>query len=157
MPDQSPSWSDGQVAALALIASSLVGDVLPNLFGPYLAEIPALSSLALMVAFPVVVMVPVILVIAARAGWRDRSPWIGIRLGSIVSFLTTVIVLVAYVAGLALGQPQLLRIGLSWESLRDMGYMLATTTALGAALSSLGGVAGAIGRGFFQGRAADTL
>ena len=157
MPDRSPSWDDGQVAALALIASSLVGDALPNLLGPWLAEIPVVSWLALMLAFPVVVMVPVILVIAARAGWRNRSPWMGIRLGSIVSFLTTGIVLVAYVAGLALGQPQLLRIGLSWESLRDMGYVLATTTAIGAALSSLGGVAGAIGRGFFQPRAADPL
>ena len=153
MPDTSPSWNDGQVAALALIASSLVGNALPNPLGSWLAGIPVVSWLTLMVAFPVVVMVPVLLVIAARAGWRDRSPWTGIRLGSIVSFLTTVIVLLAFVAGLALGQPQLLKIGLGWESLRDAVYVLATTTATGAALSSLGAVAGAIGRRFFQPRA----
>ena len=150
MPDSSPSWNDGQVAALALIASSLVGDALPNPFGSWLAEIPVVSSLTLLLAFPVVVMVPVLLVIGARAGWRDRSPWIGIRLGSIVSFLTTVIVLVAYVAGLALGQPQLLKIGLSWDSFRDALLVLATTTVTGTALSVLGGVAGALGGRFFQ-------
>ena len=55
----------------------------------------------------------------ARASWRARSAWAGIRLGRVVSLLTTVIVLLAYVVGLALGQPQLLRIGLGWESLRD--------------------------------------
>ena len=145
------------MAALALIASSLVGNALPNPFGSWVAEIPVLSWLALMVAFPVVVMVPVLLVITARAGWRDGSPWIGIRLGSIVSFLTTLVVLVAYVIGLALGQPQLLRIGLGWESLRDVALVLAATTVSGAALSGLGGVAGAIGRVFFQRRVAGPL
>jgi len=145
------------VAALALLASSLVGNVLPNPFATLLASLPVLSSLTLWVAFPLLVMVPVLLAVAARASWRDRSAWVGIKLGSIVCFLTTVIVLVAYVAGLALGQPQLLKIGLSWESLRDAASVLAATTATGAALSSLGGVASAIGRGFFQGRAADPL
>jgi hypothetical protein len=145
------------MAGLALIASSLLGNLLPNPFAPLLASLPVLSSLSLWVAFPLLVMVPVLLAVAARAGWRDRSAWTGIKLGSIVCVLTTVIVLLAYVAGLALGQPQLLKIGFGWESLRDVLYVLATTTATGAALSSLGGVAGAIGRGFFQGRAADPL
>ncbi len=145
------------MAALALIASSLVGNVLPNPFASLLAFLPVLSSLSLWVAFPLLVMVPVLLAVAARAGWRDRSAWVGIKLGSIVCFVTTVIVLVAYVAGLALGQPQLLKIGLSWESLRDATFVLATTTVTGAALSGLGGLAGAIGRAFFQRHAPDAL
>ncbi len=52
MTEQLPSWSEGQVAALALIASSLLGDALPNPFGPILTAIPVISTLALMVAFP---------------------------------------------------------------------------------------------------------
>ena len=150
MADTSPSWSDGQVAALALIASSLVGDLLPNPFATILASVPVLSLLALWVAFPLLVLVPVLLTVAARASWRNRSAWAGIRLGSIVCFLTAVIVMVAYVAGLALGQPQLLRIGFGWESLRDAALMIGTTTFTGALLAGLGGLAGAIGRRFFQ-------
>ena len=138
------------MAALVLIASSLMGNVLPNPFATLLASLPVLPSLSLWVAFPLLVMVPVLLTVSARAGWRDRSPWIGIRLGSIVSFVTTVIVLLAYVAGLALGQPQLLKIGLSWESLRDALLVLVTTTVTGTALSVLGGVTGALGGRFFQ-------
>ena len=149
MTEQLPSWSEGQVAALALIASSLLGDALPNPLGPILTAIPVISTLALMVAFPLVVMIPVLLAAGARASWRTRSAWTGIRLGTVVSFLTTLIVLVAYVVGLALGQPQLLRIGLGWESLRDAALMLITTTVTGTVLSTVGGVAGVVGRRFF--------
>lgn len=134
------------MAALALIASSLVGNVLPDPFATLLASLPVLSSLSLWVAFPLLVMVPVLLAVAARASWRDRSAWVGIRLGSVVCFLTTVIVLAAYVAGLALGQPQLLKIGLSWESLRDAALTVAVTTTVGAALSAAGAVAAVLTR-----------
>src|SRR5688500_12168377 len=104
MPDQSPSWNDGQVAALALIASSLIGNALPNPFAPLLAEFPLLSSLSLWVPFPLVVMIPILLAVGARAGWRTRSAITGLTLGLVVSLLTTLVVLVAYVIGLALGQ-----------------------------------------------------
>jgi hypothetical protein len=106
MPDRPPSWAEGQVAALALIASGVVGDVLPNPFASILAGRPLLSTLALMVAFPLIVMIPVLLAAGARASWQARSVWTGARLGLAVSSLTTVIVLVAYMVGLALGQPQ---------------------------------------------------
>src|SRR5687767_4205562 len=150
MPDGSPSWSEGQVAAIALIGSSLVGDALPNPLGPVLAGSPELSTLALMVAFPLVVMIPVLLLAAGRASCRARSAWAGIKLGMFVSLLTTAIVLLAYVVGLALGQPQLLKIGLSWDSLRDAVLMVATTTATGTALSAIGGVAGVASRRFLR-------
>lgn len=146
MPDTSPSWNDGQVAALVLLASSLLGNVLPNPFATLPASLPVLSALSLWVAFPLFVMVPVVVAVAARASGRDRSAWVGIKLGSVVCFLTTVIVLVAYVAGLALGQPQLLKIGLSWDSLRDAALIVAVTTAVGAALSTAGAVAAALTR-----------
>jgi hypothetical protein len=149
MPDGSPSWSEGQVAALALIGSTLIGgDAFPNPLGPLLAKSPELSNLALMVAFPLVVMIPVLLLAAGRASWRARSAWTGIKLGMFVSLLTTVIVLLAYVVGLALGQPQLLKIGFSWDSLRDAVLMVATTTVTGAVLAAIGGVAGVVGRRF---------
>jgi len=137
------------VAALALIASTLIGgDALPNPLGPVLATSPALATLALMVAFPLVVMIPVLLLAAGRASWRARSVWTGIRLGMFVSLLTTVIVLLAYVVGLALGQPQLLKIGLSWDSLRDAVLMVAMTTVTGIVLAAMGAVAGVAGRRF---------
>ena len=148
MPDRPPSWNDGQIAALVLIGSGLVSDVLPNPFARTLASVPMVSSIALMVAFPLVVMIPVLLAVGARTSWRARSAWAGTRLGLLVSLLTTVIVLVAYVVGLALGQPQLLKIGLSWESLRDEALVLITTTVTGTVLSSVGGVAGVLGRRF---------
>lgn len=150
MTEQLPSWSEGQVAALALIGSTLIGDVLPNPLSPVLAGIPELSNLSLMVAFPLVVMIPVLLMAAGRASWRARSAWAGIKLGVFVSLLTTVIVLLAYVVGLALGQPQLLRIGLSWDSLRDAVLVLATTTVTGTVLSAIGGAAGVAGRRFLR-------
>jgi hypothetical protein len=50
------------------------------------------------------------------------------------------------VIGLAIGQPQLLRIGLGWESLRDLGLMLGSTVGLGATLSALGALSGALVR-----------
>ena len=155
MPDGSPSWSEGQVAALALIASSLLGDALPNLLGPILTAIPVISTLALMVAFPLVVMIPVLLAAGARASWRAGSAWIAMKLGLLVSSSTTAIVLLAYMVGLALGQPQLLRIGLSWESLRDAALMLITTTVTGTVLATAGGVAGLAGRRFFAPAAQD--
>ena len=157
MPDASPSWNDGQVAALALIGSSLVGNVLPNPFASLLTGFPLLSSLSLWLAFPLVVMLPILLAIGARAGWRTRSAITGLTLGLVVSLLTTLVVLVAYVIGLALGQPQLLKIGFGWESLRDAAFVLATTTVTGTALSGLAGVGGAVSRGFFHRRAADPL
>lgn len=144
------------MAALALIGSSLVGQVLPNPFA-FVAGVPLLSSLSLWVAFPLIVMIPVLLTVGARAGWRTRSALTGLTLGLVVSLLTTVIVLVAYVVGLALGQPQLLKIGLSWESLRDAAFVLASTTATGTALAGLAGVGGVIGRGFSQPAAPDPL
>ena len=101
MPDGSASWSDGQVAAaLALIGSSLVG--------PGAAESIRVrrwcsppSSLSLWVAFPLIGLIPVLLTVGARAGWRTRSALTGLTLGLVVSLLTSVIVLVAYVFGLA--------------------------------------------------------
>ena len=128
MPDRSPSWSEGQVAALALIGSP-VGDALPNPFASVLAESPALNT-GPDGSVSAVVMIPVLLCSRARAAGALVRPGPG-STGLLVSFLTTVIVLLAYVVGLALGQPQLLKIGLSWESLRDAGLMLATTTATG--------------------------
>ena len=138
------------MAALALIGSTLVGDALPSPLAPVLAASPELSTLSLMVAFPLVVMIPALLIAAGRAGWRASSAWAGIKLGAFVSLLTTVIVLLAYVVGLALGQPQLLKIGLSWDSLRDAALMVSTTTVTGTIFSAVGGVAGVTSRRFLR-------
>jgi hypothetical protein len=143
--DPAPSWSEGQVAGLALIASSLVGHLLPNPFGPLLARVPWIASAAVMLAFPLVVMIPVLAGMAARVSWYG-SLWKGLRFGIVVPFLAALVMQAAFVLSLALGQPQLLRIGFGWESLRDVTLVLLTTTATGAALAFVGGAAGALAR-----------
>jgi hypothetical protein len=137
------------VAALALVASTLFGHWLPNPLGAVLARVPLLSSLGLLVAFPLIVMVPVLVGASAHAGWRTASVGAGVKLGLVVTFLTTALMLAVLVIGLALGQPQLLWIGLSWQSLRDLTLTLATTTALGTLLGVIGGAAGAALRSYF--------
>ena len=137
---------------MVLIASNLLGHLLPNPLAPVLARVPWISSIALLIAFPLLVMVPVLLAAGGRAGWRARSVWPGTRLGLVVSFATAAIVMGAYVLGLALGQPQLLRIGFGWESLRDLVAVVATTTAAGTVLGCIGSVTGAGARSFFTPR-----
>ena len=137
-------WSEGQWAALVLIASTLVGRLIPDTPAVVASVLP--SSLTLMLAFPLVVMGPVLLAAGARTSWRARSAWAGLLAGFHVSWVTTSVVVAMYVLGIAIGQPQLLRIGFGWESLRDVGLMLGTTIGLGTALSGVGALAGALAR-----------
>jgi hypothetical protein len=152
MAEPAPSWSEGQVAALLLIGSNLFGHLLPNPLGPVLAGVPWLSWLALMVAFPLLVMAPVLLAASGRVSWRAQALWPGMRLGALVSLVTATIVMGVSVLGLAIGQPQLLRIGMSWQSLRDLASVVAATTATGAALGCAGAVAGVVARSFLTPR-----
>ena len=142
-------WSEGQWAALTLITSSVLGHVLPDAPAKLVAALP--PWLTLMLAFPLLVMVPVLIAAGARAGWRARSAWTGLLVGALVSAITAFVVIVTYVIGLALGQPQLLRIGFGWESLRDTSLMFAITAGFGIALSAVGSVAGAACRLAFGG------
>ena len=137
-------WSEGQWAALVLIASTLVGRLIPDTPAVVVSALP--SWLTLLLAFPLVVMVPVLLAAAARTSWRARSAWAGLLAGFHVSWVTTSIVVAMYVIGLAIGQPQLLRIGLGWESLRDLSLMLGTTIVAGTVLAALGAAAGTLAR-----------
>jgi hypothetical protein len=137
-------WSEGQWAALALLASTLLGRLIPDAPTVLVSALP--SALTLMLAFPLIVMVPVLFAAGARTSWRARSAWAGLLVGLHISGVTTSIVVAMYVIGLAIGQPQLLRIGLGWESLRDVGLMLGSTIGLGTALSALGALGGALVR-----------
>jgi hypothetical protein len=137
-------WQEGQWAALALIASSLVGHLLPDAPAFLIDALP--PWLTLMLGFPLIVMAPVLLAAGARASWRTRSIWTGFLVGSFVAGVTAFVVMAMYVVGLALGQPQLLRIGFGWESLRDAALIVATTTSVGGVLSAVGAVAGGLAR-----------
>jgi hypothetical protein len=79
----------------------------------------------------------------ARTGWLTRSAWAGLLSGLSASFLVTLAVQVVYVASLAIGQPQLFRLGLSWASAHDLWTILATNTLTGTAVSTVGGLVGA--------------
>ena len=127
-----------------VIASTLVGRLIPDTPAVVVSVLP--SSLTLMLAFPLVVMVPVLVAAGARTSWRARSAWAGLRAGFHVSWVTTSIVVAMYVLGIAIGQPQLLWIGLGWASLRDVSLMLGTTIGVGTALAALGAAAGTLAR-----------
>ena len=137
-------WSEGQWAALVLIASTLVGRLIPDAPAVIVTALP--PSLTLMLAFPLMVMVPVLMATGVRTSWRARSVSAGLLVGFHVSWFTTSIVVAMYVIGLAIGQPQLLWIGLGWASLRDVSLMLGTTIGVGTALAALGAAAGTLAR-----------
>jgi hypothetical protein len=82
----------------------------------------------------------------AWAGWRTHGPWASVVIGFFVSLGFALALLVAYVAGIALGQPQLLRFAFTPESLQAMAAQVLTTTGTGTAMSTLGGFAGAAAR-----------
>jgi hypothetical protein len=85
-----------------------------------------------------------LLLAAAWAGWRARSPWTGPILGLATSALVTVGFQAAYIAALAIGQWQLFKLGLTWASLRDLASILLTSVTAGTLVASIGGCGGAL-------------
>lgn len=82
----------------------------------------------------------------AQASWSTKRFWAGTATGFVASFLVTTLLLAGFVLSLAVSQPQLLRFGASWESLRDLTLILVWTTSAGTAIATVGGLAGALAR-----------
>lgn len=140
-------WRDNQTIGLVLIAAWAVSGFLPRLVAPQLAGATSLRDAATLV--PAAVLTPPALVMmaaGARASWRAHSAWAGLVVGFLVSLSFAVALLIAYVVGIGLSQPQLLRFALTPESVHAMALMLASTTGTGTAVSAVGGIAAAVAR-----------
>jgi hypothetical protein len=93
----------------------------------------------------------VLLWTGAQASWSTRRLWAGTAVGFLASFVVTTLLLTGFVLSLAVSQPQLLRFGASWESLRDLTLILVTATSAGTAVATLGGLAGTLARRSYLG------
>ncbi len=91
-----------------------------------------------------------LLAAGAALGWRGRTGWAGAVAGFVASALVTAGVQVAYVVGLAIGQPQLFKIGLTWATLRDLLHLWTAATLAGTLLAGVGGLAGHAVRGLVR-------
>ena len=80
--------------------------------------------------------------LAVRAGWRSGA-WAAVITGFLASSLGTAAMLALTTVTLAYALPQLMKIGLSWESLRDLTSILLSATLAGTAVSAVGGLLGA--------------
>jgi hypothetical protein len=140
-------WRDSRVLGLVLLGAWVVSWFLPRIPAALLGDaVFTRGGFAVMLA---TALTPPTLVLAgagARASWRAQSAWTGLVMGFFVSVCFAVMLLVAYVVGVGLAQPQLLRFALTPESLRAVALMLVSTTGTGTAVAALGGFAGAAAR-----------
>ncbi len=81
--------------------------------------------------------------VAVRTGWRTGA-WAALITGGLAAGVGTAAILVLTTVTLAIAQPQLMKIGMSWESLRDLGAILGGTTLTGTTVAAAGGLVGAL-------------
>ncbi len=129
------AWTESRLAGLVVVLSFLLGD------GLY-ADLPESGATArawLNATAPVCALAA----LGVRAGWRS-----GVRAAVITGFLAsclgTAAILVLTTVSLAIARPQLMKIGMSWESLRDATSILRTASLTGTVASLAGGLAGAL-------------
>lgn len=142
------AWRNSRVAVALLLLSFLATQV-----GGRAANIAGIEG-SLWVRFVWLVVVPpaaVLLWAGAQASWSTNRLWAGTAVGFLASFLVTKLLLAGFVVSLAVWQPQLLRFGASWESLRDLTLILVSTTSAGTAIATLGGLAGTLARRSYLG------
>jgi hypothetical protein len=127
-------WTESRLACLVVVLSFLVGDGIR----------PDLPDRGATVRAWLIATGPACLIgaLGARAGWR-LGPWAAIVTGFVASCLGTTAVLALTTGSLALLQPQLMKIGMSWESLRDIASILRDATMAGTVISAAGGLIGA--------------
>ncbi len=143
-------WRDARVLGLVLLGAWVVSGFLPRIPVVLGADVFTRGGFWLMLATALTPPTLVMLAAGARASWRAQSAWTGLVMGFFVSLCFAVMMLIAYVIGVALSQPQLLRFAFTPESLRAVALMLAMTTGTGTAVAALGGFAGAAARRVVQ-------
>lgn len=128
------AWTESRLACLVVVLSFLVGD---GLFAD-LPERGAGARAWLNATAPLCA----IGALGVRTGWRSGT-WAAVITGFVASALGTAAILALTAASLAIVQPQLMKIALSWESLRDLTSILRNACLVGTAASAAGGFAGA--------------
>jgi hypothetical protein len=127
------AWTESRVACLVVVLAFIVGD---GIFTD-LPQQGATLRAWLKATVPMIALV----LLGARVGWRSGT-WAAIVTGFVASFLGTLAFLALTTASLAILQPQLMKIGLSWESLRDLASILRNATVFGTVVSAIGGLLG---------------
>jgi hypothetical protein len=141
------TWRSSRVTvALLLLLSFLSQAVL----GPWaIGGFEGRAGLAATIPPAWLLFAPPVLVLLWAGGWaswRASRLWAGTAVGFVASLLVTKVLLTAMVLPLVVWQPQLAKIGMSWESLRDLTLILVSTTAAGTAIATLGGLAATLAR-----------
>lgn len=138
---------DTQGLALVLLFAWVASGFLPSIPAAVLGADASTRGRGQLVLAAVLTLPSLVMAAGgARAGWRTESPWAGLATGFVLSLGFGLVLLVAYVAGIALGQPQLLRFAFTPESLRAMASLVLTTTGTGTAVAAVGGFAGTAAR-----------
>ena len=129
------AWTESRVAGLVVVLSFVVGDGIR----PDLPEHGATARAWLNATAPACVLAA----LGVRAGWRGGA-WTAIVTGFLASCFGTAAMLTLTTLSVAILRPQLMKIGLSWESLRDLASILRGATLAGTAVSAAGGLIGAL-------------
>lgn len=129
------AWTESRAACLVVALSFLVGD------GLYL-ELPDAGA-TMRTWLRATVPAATLAALGVRAGWRSGAG-AAVVTGFLASFLGTAAMLVLTTVTLAFVLPQLMKIGMSWDSLRDLASVLRSATIAGTTASALGGFLGAM-------------
>ena len=128
------AWTECRPACLVVVLSFLIGDgVFSGSPGP-----GATVRAWLKAAMPLFVLGA----LGVRTGWRSGAGAAAIT-GFLASSIGTAAILALTAVSLAIVQPQLMKIGMSWESLRALTSILRDASLAGTAASLAGGLAGA--------------
>lgn len=147
------AWRSSRGVAALLLLLFFSGPLVFNLIAPAVFR-PGANWDGMVWLVPLAVLVPPsvgLLGAGAWASWRASSFWAGAAVGFFASLVVTKVLLGGFLVGLLLWQPQLLKIGMSWESLRDLTLILVSTTSAGTAIATLGGLAGTLARRSYLG------
>jgi hypothetical protein len=127
------AWNESRGAGFVVVLSYLVADGisfdLPDRGATVRAWLDATLPAGLLGALGV------------RAGWRTGAG-AAIITGFLASSIGTAVFLALTTAALSYALPQLMKIGMSWESLRDLTSILLTATLTGTGVSAVGGFVG---------------
>jgi hypothetical protein len=127
------AWSESRPAGLVVVLSYLFANGLsfdlPDRGATLRAWLNATVPLCALAA------------LGGRAGWRTGA-WAAVITGVLASSIGTAVLLALTTVTLAYALPQLMKIGMSWESLRDLSSILLTATLTGTGVSAVGGFVG---------------
>jgi len=128
-------WTESRPALIVVVLAFLLGD------GVYanLPESGATARAWLNATGPVCALAA----LGVRAGWRSGIP-AAVITGFLASCFGSAAILALTVVSLTIAQPQLMKIGMSWESLRDVTSILRTASLTGTVASLAGGLAGTL-------------